>query len=377
MTHIYLIAGEASGDILGAKLMKALKVHQPDLVFSGIGGANMQEQGLKSLFPMKELSVMGLIEIIPKIFHFKKLIKETMADIKSKKPDLVITIDSPGFNKRVARGLQPRTIPLVHYVAPSVWAYRPGRAKTMAQLYDLLLALLPFEPAYFLPHGLRTVWVGHPVVEDPRGDGLAFRKKHGIAMHVPVLGVFVGSRLGEVQRLLPIYKEALALVKAKIPEFHVLVVTMPHLVATLEPSLTSLDLPMTLITDSHERMNAMAACSAALTKSGTVTVELARQQIPMVVAYKMNPLTAMIARWMLSIKYASLVNIILDRLVIPECIQDDCTPERLSHQVITLLSDQSVWNDQRQGMKEALQKMGLDAPKLPSENAALAVLAML
>src|SRR5215212_808170 len=177
MPLAYLIAGEQSGDVLGARLMRAIKARRPDMTFAGIGGSAMAEQGLTSLFPIRALSLMGLLEILPKIFELRTLLKQTVADIQARAPDVLVTIDSPGFTLRVLRALQPTTVKRAHYVAPQVWAWRENRVKHYPGLWDELLCLLPFEPAFFARHGLPGRFVGHPVLESgaDQGDAARFR----------------------------------------------------------------------------------------------------------------------------------------------------------------------------------------------------------
>lgn len=186
---VFLVAGEASGDILGARLMQALKRRRTDIRFAGVGGERMTAEGMDSLFPMQELSLFGLVEVLPHIPKLRRRLAETVEAVARQRPDVVVTIDSPGFNRRLARSLKPLGIPLIHYVAPSVWAYRPGRAVKFSRLFDHLLALLPFEPPYFEKVGLDCTHVGHPAVEEAeeRGDGAAFRAAHGIAADAPLL----------------------------------------------------------------------------------------------------------------------------------------------------------------------------------------------
>src|SRR5271170_2962070 len=214
---IYLIAGEASGDVLGGRLMAALLARRPELRFAGIGGEQMARQGLTSWFPMRELALMGLLEVLPKVVALRRRMRETVADVTERRPAAVVTIDSPGFTLRVLRAIAPLGVPRAHYVAPQVWAWRPGRVRHYGGLWDRLLCLLPFEPAFFARHGLPASFVGHPVLESGAGGGDAarFRATHSLAPDAKVLALLPGSRRGEVRRLLPVFGAALALLAAR------------------------------------------------------------------------------------------------------------------------------------------------------------------
>jgi lipid-A-disaccharide synthase len=329
---VFLSAGEPSGDFLGAQLMKALKNQLGDNVtFVGLGGSLMTAEGLSSLFPIEELSIMGLTEIIPHIRRIRNRIKETVEAIEATHPDVVVTIDSPGFNFRVGKRLKKRikSIPLVHYVAPSVWAWRPRRAHAVAKFLDHLLVLFPFEPPYFLKEGLPTTFVGHPVVElglEKLKDA-TFRKRHEIDPTAPILTLLPGSRRGEISRLLPVFQETVLRLQEKYPALHVVIPTLPHLVDQIKGQFT---LPATIVTTPSEKFAAYRESQAALAASGTVSLELAAASVPMVIAYKINSLTHFLLRRLVKVKYACLVNILMNQEVVPERLQGSCTPEKLA-----------------------------------------------
>ena len=211
MPLIYLIAGEQSGDVLGGRLARAIAARRPDISFAGIGGEAMAAQGVTSLFPMDELALMGFLEVVPRLRQLRRRMAQTEADIQARRPDAVVTIDSPGFTLRILRAIAPLGLRRAHYVAPQVWAWRESRVKHYPGLWDRLLCLLPFEPAFFASHGLPATFVGHPVLESSAGsgDGLAFRRRHGIAGDAKVLTLMPGSRRTEVSRLLPLLRETL------------------------------------------------------------------------------------------------------------------------------------------------------------------------
>lgn len=370
---VFLIAGEPSGDLLGVRLMTALTALCDGKVrFAGIGGEAMGAAGLNSLFPMQELSVMGLVEVLPRALPLLRRIAQTERAIRDMAPDVVITIDAPGFCFRLAKRLQGSDIPLIHYVAPSVWAWRPGRAVRVAALYDHLLTLLPWEPPYFERHGLACTFVGHPAVaEAPPSDGPGFRQRHAIPADALLLAVLPGSRQGEVQLLLPIFGEALQRLAGRVESLHAVVVTVPATADAVAAATAHWPLPTT-VTEAAERADAFAASDAAIAASGTVSVELAATRTPMVVCYRMAPLTAWIAKRLVRISYASLVNLALDEGAIPEFIQGNCTAGAIAAATEKLLVDPVARQTQIAALEKALTLLGTGST--PSESAARAVL---
>jgi lipid-A-disaccharide synthase len=375
MPLIYLIAGEQSGDVLGARLMRAISARRPDTAFAGVGGSAMAAQGLASLFPVGALALMGLLEVLPKIFEIRARLKQTVADIEARRPDVLVTIDSPDFTLRVLKALQPTTLRRAHYVAPQVWAWRENRVKRYPGLWDELLCLLPFEPAFFAGHGLPARFVGHPVLESGAGTGNAarFRGRHSIPAGAKILTVMPGSRQTEVSQLLPILEETIRL----LPETVLPVVPLAGPVEQMVRQRTaSWPIRPILVADPEAKHDAFAASAAALTKSGTSTLELALANVPMLVTYRINPLSHQIAKRLIKVKYASILNLLLDRPVVPELLQYESRPDRLAAELHRLLTDQDAVAAQRQGFAEALSL--LTAPSgTPSECAADAVLSML
>lgn len=370
---IYIIAGEPSGDVLGGKLLKALKSKaDKPLAIHGIGGEQMQCQGLESLFPMSELSIMGFVELIPHIPKILKRIDQTVADILAKKPEMVITIDSPGFCFRIAKKLQGSGIKLVHYVAPTVWAYKPERAAKIAALYDELLVLLPFEPPFFEKEGLKTHFIGHPIIEDEalRGDETRFRKQFDIPQDAILLTMLTGSRKTETKRLLPIYKQVVKRLKKECDGVQLILPTVPALKDEIEIFARSLPVPAYVVTEKQVKWDGYAASSAALAKSGTATLELALANVPMVITYKVSRFSAYMLRKMMLIDYVNLINILHDKEVIPECLQEECNPGRLTEEVIKLLTDKSTSKAQQEASHQAFKMLGLGEKESPSEKAA-------
>ena len=372
---IYLIAGEPSGDLLGARLMAALKAETGGAVrFAGIGGDAMEAEGFKSRISLSALAVMGIVEIVPHIRRIARIIDETVADVEAQAPAALVTIDAPAFSLRVSRKLSTRSIKRIHYVAPSVWAWRPGRARKIAVFLDHLLALLPFEPPYFEAHGLATTFVGYPAIEeaDRKIDPKAFRERHGIAADAPVICALPGSRVGEVRRHATLFAGTLAKLAARHEGLTAIVPTLP----TLRPMIESAagDWPVrTIIVGPEEKHDAFAASDAALAASGTVSVELAVAKVPCVVTYRLNWLTALIAGMVLKTKYVSPVNIVLGRPAQPELLQHRATPASLAQAVSTYLDDDTARRTQAADCAEALARMGLGSEK-PSTRAARAIL---
>lgn len=379
---IYVVACEPSGDQIGALLMKALKTQtEGNLEFAGIGGPQMCAAGLNTLFDPKDLALLGIFEVLPKARLVFERVATTIADIEAKQPDILITIDSWGFTGRIHQRLARRgsAVPRVRYVAPQVWAWRPGRAKQLSRWIHHLLALLPFEPEYFTRHGLATTWVGHPVVESGfgRDDGAQFKKRHDIAPGQAVVGVLPGSRRGEVTRLLPVFSEAIKQLSLKHNGIHVVLPTIPGVSALVNAAARSWPIEgVTVVTGEAERREAFAAFDVALAASGTVSLELAAAQIPHVVAYKVNPLSALAFRYLAKTSRVNLVNIILDRDAVPERLQGQCYPELLANDLSFLLKDERTRSAQRADFAAALARLTPPGSQ-PSQKAASVILSLM
>ena len=378
---IYIIAGEPSGDALGGRLMAALRERNAGLQFAGIGGENMAAQGLTSLVPLHELAVMGVAEVLPRARIIIARVKETVAEIRRLRPVAVVTIDSSGFTWRVAQRLRragESELPLIHYVAPMVWAWRAGRARRMARWYDHLMVLLPFEPPYFTKVGLACTYVGHPVVESgaDRGDGPGFRRRHGIAPETVVLTVLPGSRRGEVRRLLPPFAGAAALLARRHPGLRVVVPTTATVAEMVTAAVAQWPVPVQVLRGEREKYDAFAASNAAIAASGTVALELAMARLPAIVAYRLNPLTHSLLRRIVKVRYIHLLNLIAERALVPELIQQDCNPERIAAEIERLLSESGAGAAQASACHEALIKLGLGTLS-PSRRAADLVLSII
>lgn len=363
--RLFLIAGESSGDALGAALMAGLRHLLPQVAFEGIGGPLMAAQGLASRFPMDELSIMGLAEVLPKYRALKRRIRETAEAIAASGPDAVITIDSPDFCLRVlalARAANPglRTI---HYVAPSVWAWRPGRAVRMARVVDHVLALLPFEPPYMQAAGMSCDFVGHPVAAEPvapRAEVAAFRAAQGIDEKAPLVLVLPGSRKGEVARLAPIFGATLG--QLWLPGLRVVVPTVAARAAQVRAEVEGWPgAPVVLdaaTTPPEVKRAAFAAADVALAASGTVSLELAAAGTPMVIGYRMNPITEALMLRLARIDTVTLVNLVSETRTIPEFLGRACRPEALAPALSAILSPGPRREAQIAAMALTMQRLG-------------------
>ncbi len=375
--HIMILAGEPSGDILGARLMAALEERTNGTArISGVGGEAMAAHGLSSIVPMDELSVMGLFEIAPRIPRLLRRIRETAAAVRRARPDALVTIDSPGFNFRVASRLADRNFPLIHYVAPQVWAWRPRRARTIARFVDHLLLVLPFEAPYFEPMGLPTTFVGHPITESGIGDGAAFRERHGIAPEATLVAVLPGSRRSETSRLLGVFGQAVERLAARVPGLGVVVPTVAGVAEQVAAAAAHWPGPPVIVADRADKADAFAASDAALTASGSAVLELAVAGVPMVVGYRVNPLTMVLARRLVRIDRISLFNLVADRPVVPEYLQDDCRPDSLAAAVENIIADGVARAEQIEAARQVTSRLGVGGAP-PSQQAADVVLSLI
>lgn len=370
---VFLIAGEPSGDALGAALMAGLADLAPGCTFAGVGGEGMAAAGLTSLFPMSDLSVMGLAEVLPRLMLLRRRIAQTAQAIADEKPDLVVTIDSPDFCLRVlkkARAARP-DLPVVHYVAPSVWAWRPKRAARMAPLVDHVLALLPFEPPYMQAAGMSCDFVGHPVVAAAlasEAEAQAIRQSDTVVLALP------GSRGGEIARLAPRFGQALA---QALPEgAQVLVPTVAAQAEHMRAQVAAWPISAQVLTDPAQKRAAFRAADVALAASGTVSLELAANNTPMVIGYDMSWLTQRIAERLIKLDTVTLVNLVSETRAVPECLGRDCTAENLARHLRALLDDPAQQAAQRDAMRLTMERLGQGGEK-PGHRAAASCLAFM
>lgn len=388
--RIFLIAGEPSGDILGAALMRALKVETKGRVeFSGLGGDAMRAEGLEPLFDIAETSIMGIAEVVPRVPNLLRRIKQTITAALAFQPDAVVTIDSPDFCHRVSKVLHMKSpgITLVHYVAPSVWAWRQGRAKKLAGFLDHILALLPFEPEYFIKHGLSCDFVGHPLAGQKQpniAEVKKFRQGINCKDQQKLVLVLPGSRQGEVRRLMPVFGAAMERLAQTVPSMVICIPAAANVAdlvrrqltewpSSVQPLVQLLDPnELSFIEADHRKFVALAAGDAALAASGTISLELTLAQTPMAIAYQANKVSAAIIKRVVNIDTATIANLVLERNIIPEFLQDNCTAENLANSLESLLGAEG--QKQVSLLKEVATILGQGQQK-PELRAAKSVLA--
>jgi len=355
--RVALVAGEASGDILGCGLMQAIKQRHPDAEFIGVGGARMEAEGLKSFFPMERLAVMGLVEVLGRLFELLRRRRQLARELIAAKPDVFIGIDAPDFNLGLELKLRRAGIKTVHYVSPSVWAWRQKRVLKIREACDLMLTLFPFEAQFYDEHQVPVRFVGHPLADaiPQQADRAAARKALDLPQDEPVVALMPGSRGGEVARLGELFLDAAIRLRALRPGIHFLLpCATPERREQLEQMLAGRDLPLTLLNGrSHE---ALAACDAVLIASGTATLEALLYKRPMVVAYRVAPLTYRILKRLVKSPYISLPNLLAERLLVPELIQDAATPEALAQAVAPLIDGGQVQTEGFDVIHRALRR---------------------
>ena len=372
---VYLIAGEPSGDAIAGRLMRALKRQTEGRVrFAGVGGTYMEAEGLRSLFPISELSVMGLVEVLPHAFRILRRMREIATDVRAVAPDVIVSVDSPSFATGVLRKLAAYPAPKVHFVAPTVWAWRPWRVHKFKRLYDRMLAILPFEPPWFEKAGLRCDFVGHPVLEygaDDASVGANFRSRYGIPDAERLICVLPGSRMGEVDRLAPVFGEALRQFAERQGSFRVVIPTVSSVADSVRSHVAAWPGEPLVLPDSAEKHAAMRASNIAIAASGTVTLETALAGVPTVVAYRVAPLTAAIVRRLIKVKYVSIINLLLDKMVVPECLQENCRAERIVQEMERLTGPAGA--SQIADLQPALDSLGRGG-EFPSDRAAALIM---
>jgi lipid-A-disaccharide synthase len=379
--RIMVVAAEASGDALGAGLIAELRHQAPDagLTFFGVGGARMAEQGVVSPFDISELSILGLLEAVKAYGRVMKRVRETVAYAQAERPDVVILVDSWGFTLRVANAIR-KVLPqvrLIKYVGPQVWAARPGRAKTLARSVDLLLALHPMDPPFFEAAGLKTIVVGNPALNIDLNDAepVAFRKRIDLR-NDPLLLVLLGSRPSEIKRLSPLFAETIARLSNAHPDLRLVMPVADTVRDLVERRVAEWPIKPLLVYGEADKHSAMKAATLALACSGTVSTELALAGCPMVIAYKVEPLTYWIYRRISTLKHVTMFNIMADKRIAPEFIQNDATVDNLVQAVDERLGDKAIRDKQIAEQFAALDIMGR-GQKPPAEKAARAVLAFL
>ncbi len=373
-----LICGEPSGDQLGAQLMAGISNLAGDSVtITGVGGDAMAAQGLKSLFPLETMAVMGLREVVPAIPAILRRVQEATAFALETRPDAVVLIDSPDFTHRIARALKKAdpSIRTVNYVAPQVWATRPWRAKAMARYFDLVLALFPFEVPFFDKYGLRAIFVGHPVIERRvrMTGGDALRARLGIAADAPLLAMLPGSRTSEIRLMFPTFRKTVELLAKKIPGLVTVLPTVPHVAARVRAATQGWPTPLHIIENEADKFAAFDAADVAFAASGTVTAEIALSRTPMVVFYILGGLTYALGIWFFNSRFFTLLNVLLDREAVPEFLQGRAKPDVMAAALEKLFSDPGARAMQIDAMNEFGRRLG-EGDEPPSRRAARVLL---
>ncbi len=374
----FFIAGEDSGDALAAPLITALKAqYGENTQCLGVGGPLMKAAGFEELLPMDQISVIGIWEVLPKIPRLLKLNRQIVEEIEKQQPDAVITVDFPDFNFILAKSLKKRGKykgKIIHYVAPSVWAWRPNRAKKIAEFMDGIMCLFPMEVEYFTKHGMKAEHVGHTLVASNcnEGSGEMFRKENSIPPEAKTIGVFFGSRESEFKALSAILLDAMALVNEAEGdiEIHIISPTLPKTEYQVQNLLQKIDLPAYAVTSPLMKWHAFKACDVAVAVSGTVALELAYAGVPHIIAYKINPITALILRFMIKVKNVHLANILLDKEVVPECLQGKCNSINIAENIFELLQDESKCQEQKEEFKSLGALLANSENIAPSRKAA-------
>jgi lipid-A-disaccharide synthase len=374
--RIFVIAGEASGDHLGAGLMQSLLAVEPDIQFMGVGGPAMRDAGLESLYPLEELAVMGFLPVLKNLPRILARLRETVAAVLRMRPDALVIIDSPDFTHRVARQVRQSLpdLPVIDYVSPTVWAWRQGRARQMRAYIDHVLALLPFEPeAYRKLRGPLCSYVGHPLAEKRSQLEAQPHERLRRVIEPPRLVVLPGSRRAEIERLMPVFAATLPLLAAKIGTFEALLPAVPHLEPTIREMVADWPIKPRLLLSEAEKYEAFRTSRAALAASGTVTLELSLAQVPMAVAYKVAPVETLVRPF---IKVPSIVlpNLILGENVVPEFLQEKATPEALADLLAVLMTDAPERRAQMAAFSKIAARLALPEGETPSARAAAIVL---
>ncbi|MEM7680025.1 MAG: lipid-A-disaccharide synthase [Pseudomonadota bacterium] len=370
---IFFIVGEPSGDTLGASLMRAMKEKERGLKFVGVGGPLMEAEGLSSIRPMEELCVMGLFEVLGELPRLLRLIKTVASEVEDYKPDALVTIDLPDFNFEVVKRLRKKKFntKFIHYIAPSVWAWRSGRAKMVANIFDMLLCAFPFEPQFFTKHGLETHYIGHSMVERVQDiQPQVQRDILGFDAEDKVLGLFFGSRKNEFKAMGKTIIDTAKQLQSDLPDVRFLVPTLPRNESYIKELLNTHKLKAIVSSEVEKKSSIFAACDAAIAVSGTVALELAYLKVPHILTYKAHPVTAFIVRRLIQVDHIHLANLIMDETIIPEYIQDNSRAEKLRRAILPLLLDQKSIQAQKEKLEALGRKLGEGDEASPSEKAA-------
>jgi len=364
--NIYIVAGEPSGDILGDQLIKSLESKFNSPIFNGVGGERMQSNNFTSLFDMSDISIFGIFPVLRKLFFLMNKINDVVKDISQKKPDIIILIDSPDFNHRVAKKVKKYLpdVPIVCYVAPTVWAWRQGRAKKMSEYFDYLLSVIPFEVNFFEKYGLKTSYVGHPFIEKVKNiNDITFSEKYDLDKSKTII-FLPGSRKIEIERHSPVMAQVIQYFKDQNLNLNILIATGQKQLDQIKDYFADIQ----IITDDNEKYSLFKKADFACAASGTVTLELGLTETPTIVIYKMDKLTWFFISKMVKVKFVSLVNLILGRESSKELLQDNFNKENLIDELSKLLFDEECQKKQINDLKEFNEIMNQNIDN-PSENA--------
>ena len=356
---IFIIAGELSGDNLGEGLLYELKkITSNNIIIYGVGGEKMISQGLKPIFDIKHLSIMGIFEVITKIPKIIKLLKLTKRKIIEIRPDIVITIDAPGFNFRLQKSIKELNLKRIHYVAPSVWAWKSYRAKKIAKFLDHLLVLYPFEKEYFTIHGLNTTFTGHPIAFDSQYRYNDYYFEPSLKnKSILKIGILPGSRISEIEKLLPIIIKSASIININYDKVRFYVVTVKGYKNNISKYFSNTDLDYYITDDQNEKYNIFTNIDFVLCASGTVTIELAKALTPMLVLYKLNYVTWYIVKILAKVKTATILNIILKENFIPELFQNDVNEDKIYNITKNFIDDNNIRKNQIIKLEDSVNKL--------------------
>ncbi|MFA7384298.1 MAG: lipid-A-disaccharide synthase [Desulfurivibrionaceae bacterium] len=373
--QIMLIAGEASGDMHGAKLVAAMREQTPGLAVCGIGGPALAAQGMELLYDSSRLAVVGIIEVISHLSFIREAMHALEKRLREQPPDLLILIDYPDFNLIMAKKARRLGIPVFYYISPQVWAWRSGRVKTIKKLVDRLAVILPFEKEFYQKRGMKVEYVGHPLMDTvraarPRAEYLA---SLGIAPESTVIGILPGSRRREIAAMLPTFLAAAKLMEEQLGKVAFLLPLAPTLSEAdlLANGLAEAGVEVRVIREN--RYELMAACDAVMAASGTVSLELAILDVPMVVSYKVSPLTYFLGRRLIKVQYASLVNLVAGREVVPELLQDEAVPDKIAAAAMRLVAGQTGRARMLAGLAEVRERLGSPGASVRAARLALSL----
>lgn len=354
--HYFIIAGEPSADNHGASLMKEMKILNPNIQFHGIGGSKMEIEGLESLVPIKKMSVMGFVEVLKHLQFFKRIEKEVIQSIKSIRPTRVILIDYPGFNLRIAKKLHKTGIPVTYFIAPQVWAWKEKRLEIIRKYIDQLLVIFPFEKAWFKNKGVNAHFVGHPIMDEWNPSSKTeLRNTLGLDADKPLLTLFPGSRMQEIDRHLHLFTEAGKILKEQIPQLQIALGLAPGFDKDVLVNKYNLNGIHIIQGKSHQILE---SADCAIIASGTSTLEGAVFGVPMVVVYKMASLSWVVSKKLVRVPFAGMVNLIAGREIVPECLQDEATPTNIANKILPFFNDVSVLETAKMELQKVRESLG-------------------